>query len=599
MSIPLIPGGAIAFPVNAHRHGWNGTICDQPEGWDCGRELSYREQRCAAGIDHCFHLRIFDTHAPSVMVGDGGIGWLIGDNPELLNDQILLLWAPPATEPRGKLARRTPENLIGAYRIKAVVQEGPSRSLLWRVIPYEDGWTRFGNLKVTIPRYTKFGGPYVRGVEKTQLLRSFREVADAALGNPNGWLATGDKKRFQHFQDHLEEWLDVAGQKVAKAIKDYEPAPVADTKVWSSREKDSTTLSQFPGLASTLSAVKTSEQASAAGTPSTADEDETTGERIQCIEPACFSWVRESYGERVEQMLRVAGMTKSMIVFRGNPGVGKSYLAMRLLDDPDRDRTITIPVGSTWRGREDLLGYVNPVSGKFEPTGFTKFLLRAEKAWHAGDKRPRNVVFEEFNLSQPEHWLSDVLAVSQYEEESDRFIDLGGSCVAGQPDSPETRVFLSPALSFLATINSDHTTRPLSPRVLARSALINLEMETKEVLKRVHVELEEDELEAVSALDFLLSRRGASFSLRAAKSLSRCLRSLDSLGLDRWKVIDLVLVQEVLSKVGLMAHDPNDELLISDLKKWGDEHGRKLAAASSLIAEWELALNSGHDVSQA
>jgi len=617
MSIRMTPGNAIGFPINAHRHGWNGAICNQPAAWNCRADLEFRESKCERGMPHCYHLNVFKAASPSVVVDDNGIGWILGDTPDALTDQVLLLWAPEASEPRGvRESGRVAEHVVGAYRIRTVEREEHGWRTVWRILPYPDGWSRFWPFKVDRPRYSHMAGRYVREVERSQIVRSFRAVAESAESNPEDWADPGDKERFFAFYHHIESWLDAAAIKMEAVLAQAPGRGQANTEVWSSggvaRQKffdiakvvesksgpGETAPDPDPAVVDAAAEQATPPEV-VTEPPAPSGASAPRREQHLCIEPGRLDWIRECYGDPIEQRLRVAGMTKSMIVFCGHPGVGKSYLALRLLDDPERERTIAIPVSSTWRGREDLLGYVNPVSNEFEPTAFTRFLIRAEQAWFSGDKRPRNVIFEEFNLSQPEHWLSDVLAVSQYEAEGDRYIELGGRAIAGSEPTAQTRVFLSPAVSFLATINNDHTTRPLSPRVLDRAALIELRMETKEVLARVGATVLADELEAISDLDFHLRSRGASFSVRAATSLRRCLDSLESLGLERWRAIDLVLVQEVLSKVRLMARDPNDEALILNLKKWGEQYGRHLSLASSVIAEWEDALNSGADVAQA
>jgi len=122
-------------------------------------------------------------------------------------------------------------------------------------------------------------------------------------------------------------------------------------------------------------------------------------------------------------------LTKNILILTGNPGVGKSSLAIDLIDD--QERKLIVPVGSTWRGREDLLGYVNPISNEFEPTDFTRFLCKAETAWRKNDKRTFMIIFEEFNLSQPEYWFADILVRSQYSDEQEklRMIELGGKSI--------------------------------------------------------------------------------------------------------------------------------------------------------------------------
>jgi len=323
--------------------------------------------------------------------------------------------------------------------------------------------------------------------------------------------------------------------------------------------------------------------------------------RFPFVEKSAEEMIERIYGVRTLQAIRIASMTKTLLILVGAPGVGKSRLATRLIDDPLRERTCIVPVSSTWRGPEDLLGYVNPISGEFEPTAFTSFLKNAEEAWRVGDRRVRLTVFEEFNLSPPEYWLSEILVRSQYDADrpEDRTIVLGGTRVRGWGASDASKVVLSPSVHFVATVNNDHTTRQFSPRVLDRSALVELRMTPKAALDHAEVTLDEEQMAAIEELDYCLEPSAAGFSLRTAVSLKGCQQALDQLGLSLWEVIDIVLQQEVLSKVRLLVGDAASLVLLESLRKWTDTHGRRLAGCTNAIVGWEERLNDGRDVIQA
>ena len=271
-----------------------------------------------------------------------------------------------------------------------------------------------------------------------------------------------------------------------------------------------------------------------------------------------------------------------------------------LIDDSEGRRTLTVPVSSTWRGREDLLGYVNPINNEFEATAFTTFLNEAGNAWDQGDRRTRVVVFEEFNLSQPEFWLSEILVRTQFPADSrkERTIELGGLRVRGWVGT-NTGVFLAPSVRFVATVNSDHTTRPLSPRVLDRAAVVEITIEPRDAIAAVDLELTDDQVDAIADLDFLSRTKGATFSLRTARSLRACVENRDGIGLsDDWKAIDLILAQEVLSKIRLLAGDPEDRRFCDSLLSWSSPLGKHLPESSRLISLWKEMLQEGRDVVQ-
>ncbi len=318
-------------------------------------------------------------------------------------------------------------------------------------------------------------------------------------------------------------------------------------------------------------------------------------------EPLGRQILEDQFGDQLVDALSVAFITKSLVILTGAPGAGKSWIASRLLDDTARDRTVIVPVASTWRGREDLLGYVNPINGSFESTEFTQFLCDAQDAWEAGDRRARLVIFEEFNLSQPEHWLSDLLVRLEYDADqlADRTIQLGGKEIAGRKGRA-CSVVLVPSLRFAATLNNDHTVKPLSPRVLDRAALIEVTSSGRAALSRAGMELGDDVEDVIDELNDILEPRGAAFSVRSARSLQRAMEAGSTNGMSLARVLDLVLAQEVLSRVRLLAGDPRDEQLLSRLKDWTQRPGcAELAGCAARVADWADLLSAGRDVFQA
>jgi hypothetical protein len=323
--------------------------------------------------------------------------------------------------------------------------------------------------------------------------------------------------------------------------------------------------------------------------------------RAALPEPQQCTLIAAEYGEQTLRSLRVATITKSLVLLTGAPGVGKSWLATRMLDDLQRERSVIVSVSSTWRGREDLLGYTNPIDGEFEATEFTRFLRRAEQAWLRGDRRPYVAVFEEFNLSQPEHWLSDLLVRLEYEPDhvSDRTLYLGGARIRGEAQGVAPQIYLPPTLVLIGTLNNDHTVRALSPRVLDRATLVEITASGRTALSRVGMVGSYPVIEeVVEELNDVLAPRGVAFSVRSARSLRR---AIDELGADSaMRILDHVVLQEVLSKLRLNAGDPQDEQLVTRLKDWSNRDGcAELALCRERIDLWLQALQSGRDVFQA
>jgi len=601
MPLNIKPGNALLCTINAHRSGWAGDICTDAAQWGCGAKQSFREDLCAHGDPRCYHIHIFDPLDPFLVIDHKGVGWLMADDPSALVDQVLLMCGPEFREPRGvKEAPGRNSWVYGAYRIGSVARVDAGYRDLWMLRPYQDGWARLDQLHIAQPYYRAMDGPYIKEVERSAVGRIFTDATSASEGRQSAWPTPDLKTRFDGFARQLDDWLDRAATRVRSGAGYHEGGrrgvvKTAGLGTFSELMPKISTVRAIPAALPEVGGAATDVRVVAEQTQARPDLGAIfveTGRRDE---------IAQNYGDSVLQALLVAALTKPIVILTGRPGVGKSHLASSLLDDPEGARKLIVPVASTWRGRDDLLGYVNPISSEFEPTAFTNFLKEAERAYAAGDRRARLVIFEEFNLSPPEFWFSEVLARSQYPPgaRNDRTIDLGGTAVRGWQKVESPALFLSPDVRFVATVNSDHTTKQLSPRVLDRAALVELAIDADQAIEMVGVQIEAEQIEAIRSLDFHLAATSVTFSLRSAQSLAECLRRSDVVALTPWQAIDAVLVQEVLSKVRLLADDPTDIALYEKLRTWTEDYSAKLPMSSATIESWKDVLDQGRDVARA
>jgi MoxR-like ATPase len=610
MTFQLNPGNALAIRINAHRSGWDGTICENPTSWSCLADPKFQEKYCARGLRDCFHIDTFSHQEPKVVIEENGGAWIFEKIPTAFDDQILLFWTQDFEEPHGVRQGGSTEKIaVGAYRVKDVYADRTRSRAHYLVRPHPGGWTRFHRFAVPTPFMRSVGGPYVKQLDRKQVIRLFDTLREEADSNEKAWFSPEDQKRFDHFDTQLDNWLeeaaDAAAERAAEQARMDQSRIVFETDVRNG---------PAPGALSSITRVVDSsklpsgepEVSEAAPAPSTAAKPAPSAKSVQLpaslrpplVEEPNRAWIRETHGRENLHALMLGSQTKQLIVLRGAPGVGKSHLALRLLDDPKRERTLRVPVSATWRGPEDLLGYVNPVDHRFEATSFTQFLIDAEKAWETKkDRRARLVIFEEFNLSSPEHWFSELMVTLEAEDPTDRVWRIPGQGLRNLPNKHE--LMLSPALHFVATINTDHTVHPLSPRLLDRAAVITLELEPRKALSQVGLELEEDQVLALLDLDDTLRAKGISFSIRSAISLARAMNSREELGLDTWAVLDLVLRQEILGRVRLHARDPFDEEVRKQLARWNTDHAKSLPLCSDLLQSWDELLSTGCDIIQA
>lgn len=114
----------------------------------------------------------------------------------------------------------------------------------------------------------------------------------------------------------------------------------------------------------------------------------------------------------------VAGMASSPIaILQGMSGTGKTSLP-KIFCEALMGEISVVPVESSWRDRNELLGYYNDFSKKFTAKQFTSDLYKA------GCARYNNTVYfivlDEMNLSRVEYYFADFLSV--LEDKKDKWL---------------------------------------------------------------------------------------------------------------------------------------------------------------------------------
>lgn len=173
----------------------------------------------------------------------------------------------------------------------------------------------------------------------------------------------------------------------------------------------------------------------------------------------------------------VAGLGSSKLsILQGMSGTGKTSLP-KIFAEAIMGNVNIIEVESSWKDKNELIGYFNEFSGKFTPKKFTQSLYRA--AFY-GDVITF-IVLDEMNLSRIEYYFSDFLSLMENEPDK-REIKLlnvqlknfkGGVNLSYKQLKKGHTLKVSPNIWFIGTANRDESTFEISDKVYDRAMTMN------------------------------------------------------------------------------------------------------------------------------
>ena len=161
--------------------------------------------------------------------------------------------------------------------------------------------------------------------------------------------------------------------------------------------------------------------------------------------------------------------TRGFVVLCGVSGSGKTWLAEAYARAVGAEHSL-VAVAPNWTTNEDLLGYVNPISGEYQDTTFSLFLRAAAAEFQSAtqedrDPQPYHVVLDEMNLARVEYYFAKFLSAMEVRaRHTTATIEL----------APADELLLTPNLFFVGTVNVDETThgfrrQGLRPRTARRT----------------------------------------------------------------------------------------------------------------------------------
>ena len=175
----------------------------------------------------------------------------------------------------------------------------------------------------------------------------------------------------------------------------------------------------------------------------------------------------------------IAGFASSrLMILEGLSGTGKTWLPRAFMQfitkDSQEIKALEIPVQSSWKDRNDLLGFYNDFKKQYKETEFLKALYTALH----DPNTIYLIVLDEMNLSRIEYYFADVLSVME-KPSKDWEIELiadYASLDSSEDAWPKAihhgKIRILNNVWFIGTANKDDSTFLISDKVYDRSTVI-------------------------------------------------------------------------------------------------------------------------------
>ncbi len=169
--------------------------------------------------------------------------------------------------------------------------------------------------------------------------------------------------------------------------------------------------------------------------------------------------------------LMFAGLASTkLILLQGISGTGKTSLPYMMGKYFQNDATIA-SVQPSWRDRNELFGYFNEFTKKFNET---EVLKRIYEASYNDDINI--IVLDEMNIARVEYYFAEMLSILEMPDPSEWNIELVPSAWDSDPIKlDEGKLRIPQNVWYIGTANNDDSTFAVSDKVYDRALVINLD----------------------------------------------------------------------------------------------------------------------------
>lgn len=263
--------------------------------------------------------------------------------------------------------------------------------------------------------------------------------------------------------------------------------------------------------------------------------------------------------------LTIAGLAATkLIILQGISGTGKTSLPYVMGKFFKNDATIA-SVQPSWRDRNELFGYFNEFTKKFNET---EVLKRIYESAYTDDLNI--IILDEMNIARVEYYFAEMLSILEMPDPKEWKIELVPS---SWPNDPTKLVNGSLSIPqnvwYIGTINNDDSTFSVSDKVYDRAFVVNLDSKgipfdapktpakrvsysTVEALYEDAIEanpVSEEILEKIAKLDnYVIEKFRVAFGNRIMKQLKNFVPVYVACGGTEIEGVDYILATKVFRK---------------------------------------------------